>query len=86
MELCALDLANALCIEERLDLQRHLQICKSCRKTYKEYAEVGEVGMAFLAGSYTLADAALRWDNRELGKRVSTSIRNPRQRRVLPIR
>ena len=86
MELCALALANSLSIEERLDLKRHLQICKSCRKTYKEYAEIGEVGMAFLAGTYTLAEEAERWDNRELGNKVSSLIRNQKQRRVLPIR
>jgi anti-sigma-K factor RskA len=84
-KLCALAQTDSLSVEERLDLECHLQICGSCRQIYQEYAEIGESGMAFLAGSDALTEEAQSWDNRTARKRLFSSIRSHRPHIVFPI-
>lgn len=84
VELCALAQAHSLSIEELADLERHLQVCSSCRQIQAEYAEIAELGMPFLAGRDVPGDEAERWDSRTMRQSLLSSIQRPHK--VLSIR
>src|SRR5580698_10110758 len=84
-ELCALAGTRSLSVREQLELDRHLQVCGSCRQAYEEYCAIGGAGMAFLVAEEALPEAAERWDNRAARDRLRAEIGKPRPQRVLSI-
>ncbi len=84
-ELCALAQCKALSLHEQIALDRHLELCKSCRRVYQEYCAISQQGMASLVAEDDLAGEASRWDNRATRERLMRSILKPRQSRVWPI-
>jgi len=82
-ELCALAQAGSLSNAERLNLERHLQVCESCREIYDTYSAISKEGMPFLAANYDLPEEAQKWDNSEAWQRLLSSIRDQRSPKVL---
>jgi len=73
-ELAALADTGALTDSERLDLERHLQVCSSCRQAYNEYALIGTEGMKFLAAAYGSSQEGEDWDDRAVWKKLFARI------------
>src|ERR1039458_4036831 len=84
-ELCALVQTNSLDIRERLELERHLESCGTCRELCAEYSMIGEDGMPFLSSDYALSEEAKRWDSSAARERLFSSIRSQRTHKVLSI-
>src|SRR5260370_16629510 len=73
-ELAALAHRGALTDGERLDLERHLQVCSSCRQAYNEYAVISTEGMSFLAAAYGSNQEGEDWDDRAVRKKLLARI------------
>ena len=73
-ELAALAHGGALTDSERLDLERHLQVCSSCREAYNEYAVISTEGMNFLAAAYGPSQQGEDWDDRAARKKLFARI------------
>jgi anti-sigma-K factor RskA len=84
-ELCALAQCGSLNADEQAALDRHLQICGSCREIREEYFVIGEKGMATLLAEKELLEEARNWDSRASGERLLASIQKQSLPRVLPI-
>jgi hypothetical protein len=84
-ELCALQCANSLSFRERLELEKHLEICSACREIEKQYLAIGAEGMAFLAQGQPLAEESRTWDDGAVLEQLLSSIRSERPPRVLSI-
>jgi hypothetical protein len=69
-ELAALAHGGALTDSERLDLERHLHVCSSCRQAYSEYAVISTEGMNFLAAAYGSNQEGEDWDDRAVRKKL----------------
>jgi len=82
-KLCALAQTDSLSAGEKLDLERHLEICGACREIYDQYSAIGKEGVAFLPEAYALTEEALRWDNRKAWADISAAIRSQRTQQVL---
>jgi hypothetical protein len=63
-QLAALAMGKALTNNERMELDRHLRVCDSCRQAFDEYALISAEGMPFLATAYGFADDSEDWDDR----------------------
>jgi hypothetical protein len=63
-QLAALAMGKALTNNERMELDRHLRVCDSCRQVFDEYALISAEGMPFLATAYGFADDSEDWDDR----------------------
>jgi len=74
-ELAALDQRGTLTDSERLDLERHLHVCRSCRELYNEYALISTEGMNFLAAAYGYNHESADWDNRSTRRKLFARIR-----------
>src|ERR1700730_13172720 len=74
-ELCALAQAGTLSSGERQELQRHLQLCYSCREIYAEYSLISTEGMPLLAAHYGQDEECARWDDRNVRQRLFSHIR-----------
>lgn len=85
-ELCALVQTNSLDMTERLDLERHLEICGECRKICDQYAAIGADGMAFLSQDYVFTEAVERWDNHAARERLLSTISSSKSHKVLSIK
>ena len=83
-ELAALTHRGALTDSERLDLERHLQVCGSCQEAYAEYALISAEGMPFLAAAYGYNRDGEDWDNRSVRKRLFARIQET-ERPVAPV-
>ena len=57
-------MGKALTNNERMELDRHLRVCDSCRQVFDEYALISAEGMPFLATAYGFADDSEDWDDR----------------------
>lgn len=73
-ELAALAYGGALTDSERLDLERHLHVCSSCRQAYNEYALISTEGMNFLAAAYGSNQEGEDWDDRAVRKKLFARI------------
>lgn len=69
-ELAALAHGGTLTDGERLDLERHLQVCSSCQQAYNEYAVISTEGMSFLAAAYGSNQEGEEWDDRAVRKKL----------------
>src|ERR1700730_2025119 len=69
-DLAALAQRGSLTDSERLDLERHLQVCSSCQQAYNEYALISAEGMPFLAAAYGYNRAGEAWDNCSTRKKL----------------
>src|SRR5579859_439371 len=95
-ELAALAQRGALTDQEGLELNRHLQVCDSCRQAYEEYALISREGMPFLAAAFSYSAEAENWDSQPQRKQLLARIRaesegrpfsSPgKKARVLPIK
>src|SRR6202011_2060667 len=74
-ELCALAQGRLLSSAERQELERHLQLCYSCREIYAEYSLLSTEGMPLLAAHYGQAQECERWDDRNARHRLFSRIR-----------
>src|SRR5271169_1873635 len=89
-ELAALAQGGTLTDSERLDLERHLRVCGSCREAYNEYALISAEGMNFVAAAYGYKDESEDWDDRSARRKLINRIQKPEQTpaakaKVLPI-
>src|SRR3981081_3460254 len=73
-ELCALAQGGTLRIDERQELERHLQHCYSCREIYAEYSLISTEGMPLLAAHYGQDRDCERWDDRDVRHRLFSQI------------
>src|SRR3984957_16952245 len=64
-ELGALAKTGALSASERLELERHLEICEECRKVCSQYRLLNEVGMPWLASNYAHPQERENWNELE---------------------
>jgi anti-sigma-K factor RskA len=78
-ELCALAHAGMLTSAERQELERHLQLCSSCRQIYAEYSLISSEGMPLLAAHYGQDQESERWDDRNARHRLFSRIRETGQ-------
>jgi hypothetical protein len=83
-ELAALSHRGALNDSERLDLERHLQVCGSCQEAYNEYALISAEGIPFLAAAYGYNRDGEEWDNRSVRKKLFARIQET-ERPVPPV-
>jgi len=74
-ELAALAQRGTLTKNERLELNRHLQICASCRQACDEYALIATEGMSFLAAAYGFARESRTWDDRPTRDKLLAQVR-----------
>jgi hypothetical protein len=74
-ELAALAQRGTLSENERLELNRHLEVCGSCRQAYEEYRLISTEGMNFLAAAYDLGQECRAWDNRPVRDKLLARIR-----------
>jgi hypothetical protein len=74
-EFAALAHGRGLTVSERVEFERHLQLCASCRKVYGEYSLLGSEGMAFLAADWGRVPEAAAWDYRNARDKLSSRIR-----------
>jgi len=74
-ELAALAQRGALTDQEGLELNRHLQVCDSCRQAYEEYALISREGMPFLAAAFSYSAEAENWDSQPQRKQLLARIR-----------
>ena len=74
-ELAALAQGRGLTVSERIELERHLQLCEACRAIYREYSLLSSEGMAFLAADYGHISEAEAWDYRAAQNELSSRIR-----------
>ena len=63
-ELSALAQGGMLTSDERVELERHLQLCHSCRDLYHEYSLISTEGMPQLGAYYTRSHEFDHWDDR----------------------
>jgi Putative zinc-finger len=75
-ELAALAQRGALSEFERMELERHLRVCRSCQEAYAEYALISAEGMPFLAAALGQADASEDWDNGPLRNKLMARVRH----------
>jgi hypothetical protein len=78
-ELCALAYAGMLTSAERQELERHLQLCSSCREIYAEYSLISSEGLPLLAAHYGQDQESERWDDRNARHRLFSRIRETAQ-------
>src|ERR1700719_3652349 len=78
-ELCALAQAEMLSSAEQQELERHLQVCYSCREIYSEYSLISSEGMPLLAAHYGQDRECERWDDRKARHRLFSRIRETAQ-------
>ena len=81
-EFCALAQAGALSFVERLELDRHLASCASCRCLCREYAALNGDGMASLAANEEMLEAAEQWDDRGVRRKLQDAIHVEQSPRV----
>jgi len=74
-ELAALAQGRGLTVSERIELERHLQLCEACRAIYREYSLLSSEGMAFLVADYGHVPEAEAWDYRDAREQLSSRIR-----------
>src|ERR1700704_1973241 len=74
-ELAALAQGRGLTVSERIELERHLQLCEACRSIYREYSLLSSEGMAFLVADYGHVPEAEAWDYRDAREQLSSRIR-----------
>jgi hypothetical protein len=74
-ELAALALGNGLTIGERMELNRHLEMCDACRVISGEYSLLGRDGMAFLVADCGRVPEAEAWDDRAAQNELFSKIR-----------
>src|SRR3981189_3146943 len=74
-ELSALAHGGTLSSAERQELERHLQLCYSCREIYAEYSLISTEGMPLLAAHYGQDQECERWDDRNPRHRLFSRIR-----------
>jgi hypothetical protein len=78
-ELCALAHAGMLTSAERQELERHLQLCSSCREIDAEYSLISSEGMPLLAAHHGQDQESERWDDRNARHRLFSRIRETAQ-------
>src|SRR3981081_1497393 len=78
-ELAALAQGRGLTVSERIELERHLQLCEACRAIYREYSLLSSEGVAFLAADYGHVSEAESWDDRDAREQLSSRIRESEQ-------
>jgi len=84
-ELGALANASALSAEERLELERHLQVCEECREVCAQYRLLSAVGMPWLASNYAHLEERENWDDLAARERLLARIHaaeRPKQDRL----
>jgi hypothetical protein len=69
-ELAALAQRGELTGNERRTLDRHLQICASCREVYAEYSLISSEGMPLLAAAHGYVDESQPWDDRAVRNKL----------------
>ena len=75
-ELAALERVRALSDSEWLALERHLQVCDSCRQACDEYSLISTEGMSFLAVAYGYSRDSEDWDDRAVRKSLLARVRS----------
>ena len=77
--LAALAQSGTLSTGERLELDLHLQVCRSCRQAYEEYVLISQEGMDFLAAVYDHNYTTEAWDDGPAREKLLARARaNPR--------
>jgi hypothetical protein len=74
-ELAASAQRGALNESERRELDRHLQICNSCREVYAEYSLISAEGMTFLAAAYGHSVDRDDWDSWSVRNKLLARVR-----------
>jgi Anti-sigma-K factor rskA len=80
LELAALAQRGNLSTSERLTLERHLQMCASCRCAYEEYAVISTEGMAFLAATHGYSRQVEDWDDSSTRSKLLALLEKTEQR------
>ena len=83
-ELAALAQGRGLAVSERIELKRHLQLCKACRAIYREYSLLSSEGMAFLAADGGHVSEAEAWDYRAVQNELFSRIRESEPSSIVP--
>jgi hypothetical protein len=73
-ELGALANSGALSAGERLELERHLQVCEECREICAQYRLLSTVGMPWLASNYAHPEERGNWDDLEAREKLLARI------------
>ena len=74
LELAALAQRATLSSSERLSLERHLQICDSCKRAFDEYSLISTEGMPFLAAANGYDDPNQDWDDTSVRRKLFAKI------------
>src|SRR5882762_3548849 len=74
-ELAALAQARGLTVSERIELERHLELCEACCVISAEYSLLSSQGMAFLAADCGHVPETDAWDSRTARDELSSRIR-----------
>src|SRR5258707_122726 len=83
-ELAALAQGRGLAVSERIELKRHLQLCKACRAIYREYSLLSSEGMAFLAADGGHVSEAEAWDYGAVQNELFSRIRESEPPSIVP--
>src|ERR1700685_866658 len=73
-ELGALVNSGALSAGERLELERHLQVCEECREICAQYRLLSTVAMPWLASNYAHPEERGNWDDLEAREKLLARI------------
>ena len=73
-ELGALVNSGALSAGERLELERHLQVCEECREICAQYRLLSTVGMPWLASNCAHPEERGNWDDLEAREKLLARI------------
>src|SRR5580693_6881183 len=73
-ELGALANAGALSASERLELERHLEVCEECSEICAQYRLLSTVGMPWLASNYAHPEERENWDDLEAREKLLARI------------
>jgi len=79
-ELAAWGQRGKLSLSERLELERHLEICDSCRQAQEEYSLISGEGMNFLAATYGFGEQIGDWDQGPAREKLFARIRETERR------
>ena len=78
-ELAALAQGGTLSEDERLELERHLEICPSCEQASQEYALINSAGMNFLSTVYGYSHDSKMWNAGSVRSKLLARIRRAEQ-------
>ncbi|MGA8432370.1 MAG: hypothetical protein WB729_21265 [Candidatus Sulfotelmatobacter sp.] len=85
-ELSALANAGALDAAERLELERHLELCDECREIHDQYRLLTSDGIPFLASIYGNPQEREDWDDSAAHSRLSARIHRSEQQKKASLR